>query len=138
VAVDPSAAKALFDDEVGTMRSRASFKNGSWTIVSAEFPDLVLELPHPSGARRRFRFRCDDWDDQPPSVKSVDADGTELPEQPTGGKWARLSTGWGLCAQWTREYHGHHSEDAWDSHRRNVPLARIIASVATHYRQATP
>jgi hypothetical protein len=134
--VDPSVAKTLFDDEVGAMRATARFKRGSWTIVAAEFPDLVVELPHPSGARRRFRLRCDDWDEKPPSVKSVDTDGGELSQQPVGGKWMGLNTGWGLCAQWTREYHAHHTEDPWSSHRGRVSLARIVASVASYYRKA--
>ena len=134
--MDPSVAKALFDDEVEAMRAAARFKGGSWTIVSAEFPDLVVELPHPSGTRRRFRFRCDDWDEMPPSVKSVDIAGSELTQQPTGGKWMGLNTGWGLCAQWTREYHAHHTEDPWSSRLGGVSLARIVASVASYYRRA--
>lgn len=134
--MDPSVSKTLFDDEVEAMRAMARFNGGGWTIVSAEFPDLVVELPHPSGARRRFRFRCDDWDEKPPLVKSVDADGNELAQQPSGGKWMGLNTGWGLCAQWTREYHAHHVEDAWASHREDVRLARIVASVAAYYRKA--
>lgn len=134
--MDPSVAEALFHDEVETMRAAARFKGGSWAIVSAEFPDLVVEFPHPASARRRFRFRCDDWDEKPPSVKSVDANGAELAQQPSGGKWMGLNTGWGLCAQWTREYHAHHAEDLWSSHRGEVGLARIVASVASHYRKA--
>lgn len=134
--MDPSVSKALFDDEVREMRAMARFKGGGWTIVSAEFPDLVVELPHPSGARRRFRFGCDDWDEKPPSVKAIDTDGKDLDQQPSGGKWAGLNTGWGLCAQWTREYHAHHAEDPWESHRQNVSLALIVSSVASHYRKA--
>jgi hypothetical protein len=134
--VDPSVSKTLFDDEVEAMRAMARFNGGGWTIVSAEFPDLVVEIPHPSGAHRRFRLRCDDWDERPPSVKSVDADGNELAQQPSGSKWMGLNTGWGLCAQWTREYHAHHLADPWASHRQDVPLARIVASVAAYYRKA--
>ncbi len=134
--MDPSASKALFDDEVETMRSWRRFKDGDWTIVSAIFPDLVIEVPHTSGARRRFRFRCDEWDEKPPSVKSVDGDGNELVGQPSGGKWAALNTGYGLCAEWTREYHAHHAENPWSNHQEKITLARIVASVARHYRRA--
>ena len=133
--MDPSVSKTLFDDEVEAMRAMARFNSG-WRIATAEFPDLVVELPHPSGARRLFRLRCDDWDEQPPSVKSVDTDGNELAQQPSGGKWMGLNTGWGLCAEWTREYHAHHTENPWSSHREHVTLARIVASVAAHYRKA--
>jgi hypothetical protein len=87
--VDPAASRALFDDEVGAMRGSAMFK--AWPIISAEYPDLVVEFPHPNGLRRLFRFRCDDWDDQAPSVKSIDVDGRELANEPTGALFMRLN-----------------------------------------------
>lgn len=118
------------------MRESARFNKGGWTILSADFPDLVVEIPHPSGARRAFRFRCDDWDERPPSVKAVDAASAELPGEPQGGKWMKLNTGYGLCAQWTLEYHAHHVADPWANHRQKVTLARIVASVGSHYRKA--
>ena len=136
--MDPSACKALFDDEVEAMRASARYGSGNGTIVSATFPDLVIELPHHSGARRRFRFRSDDWNEKPPSVKSVDANGNELAGQPAGGKWMQLNTGYGLCAEWTREYHAHHTENPWSAHRERITLARIVTSVASHYRKAGP
>lgn len=134
--MDPSVSEALFDEEVGKMRQWVRFKDGRWAIVSATFPDLIVELPHPSGLRRRFRLRCDDWNEKPPSVKSVNAAGEELPSEPTGGKWMRLNTGYGLCAEWTREYHAHHTNNPWSSHQEEITLARIVASVAKHYRAA--
>jgi hypothetical protein len=134
--VDPSVTKALFDDEVEKMRGQARFKGGGWVIVSADFPDLIVEIPHPTDARRRFRFRCDDWDEKPPSVKSVDTKGNELDGQPTGHLWAGLNTGWGLCAPGTREYHAHHTENPWSSHQGNLSLAEIVLRVAGHYRKA--
>ena len=134
--MEPSVSRAMFDDEVESMGSMARFNGGGWRIVSALFPDLVVELTHPSGARRRFRFRCDDWDERPVSVKSVDADGNELSQQPAGHLWMALNTGWGLCAPWTREYHAHHAENPWASHRGQVSLARIVVRVASHYRKA--
>jgi hypothetical protein len=136
--VDPGVSKALFDEEVSAMRAMARFQGGGWTIVSSDFPDLVVEIPHHSGSRRRFRFRCDDWDEVPPSVKSVNADGDELAQQPTGDRWASLNTGWGLCAPWTREYHAHHSENPWSNHRSEVSLVMIVVNVASHYRKAAP
>ena len=134
--MDPSVSKTLFDGEVEAMGVMARFKSGGWTLVSAEFPDLVVELPHPSGVRRLFRFGCDDWDEQPPSVTSVSANGDELAGEPSGDLWMGLNTGWGLCAPWTREYHAHHLENPWTSHRGTISLARIVLSVAAHCRKA--
>lgn len=135
--MDPSVSKALFDDEVAKMRAQARFNGGGWEIVTAEFPDLVVEIPHPTGARRRFRFQCDDWDEKPPSVKSVDADGNELAGQPTGHLWMGLNTGWGLCAPGTREYHAHHADNPWANHQGKLSLAEIVVRIASHYRKAS-
>ena len=135
--MDPSVSKALFDDEVEAMRAQARFNGGGWTIVSAEFPDLVVELPHPSGTRRRFRFRCDDWDEKPPSVKSVDLEGNELHGEPTGNYFMGLNTGWGLCAPGTREYHSHHTDNPWANHQGKLSLAAIVSRVASYYRRAS-
>jgi hypothetical protein len=136
--VDPAVSKALFDDEVEAMRRRAFYGNhGSRKIVSAVYPDLVVDLPHPSGVRRRFRFRCDDFDEQPPSVKSVDEAGSVLEGQPTDNYFAGLSTGWGLCKAGTREYHAHHGDDLWANHRGQLTLGKIVDRVATYYRKAS-
>jgi hypothetical protein len=135
--VDPSVSEALFDDEVEGLRAMAVFSKGSWKVISAEFPDLVVELPHQTGVQRRFRFRCDDWDERPPSVKSGDASGNELPQQPSGNLWMQLNTGWGLCAPGTREYHAHHAENPWPSHRGTMSLRAIVIDLAARYRKAS-
>jgi len=132
--VDPAASKKLFNDEVAEMRAQARFAK-TWPIISATYPDLVVELPHSSGAQRRFRFRCDDWDDQPPSVKSVDAEGNVLANEPVGPLFMGLNSGYGLCAPGTREYHDHHRENPWANQERS--LAEIVVSVAGHYRESS-
>lgn len=129
----PSVSKALFDGEVEAMRAQARFKGGGWEIVSAEFPDLVVEIPHPSGPRRRFRLRCDDWDEKPPSVMSVDGAGNELHGQPSGNHFQD----WGLCAAGIREYHDLHPQDPWANHQGNLSLAGIVVRVASYYRGAS-
>jgi hypothetical protein len=132
--VDPAVSKRLFDEEVAEMGAQARFAK-SWPIISGTYPDLVVDLPHPTGVKRRFRFRCDDWDDQPPSVKSVDAEGNELANEPTGHLWMGLNSGWGLCAPGTREYHAHHTENPWAN--QELSLAEIVVSVAGHYRKSS-
>jgi len=136
--VDPSVSRALFDREIEVMRGMARYNGGGWEIVSSEFPDLVVEIPHATGARRRFRFSCIDWDEQPPAVKSVDESGSELEGQPSGHLFMQLNTGWGLCAPGTREYHAHHAENPWAQHRDTTSLAQIVVRVASHYRAASP
>jgi hypothetical protein len=134
--VDPSVSEALFRDEVAAMRTKARFNGGGCVIVAAVFPELIVEFPHPSGARRRFRFACDNWDESPTSVKSVDADGNELVGQPTGSLFMGLNTGHGLCAPGTREYHDHHTDNPWANHRGRISLKRVVVRVAHYYTRA--
>jgi len=136
--VDPALAESLFSEEVSAMRAQARYGGGGWLIVSDTFPDLIVELPHPSGRRRRFRFRCDSWDEQPPSVKAVDEAGAELVGKPTGDLFMGLNTGYGLCRPGTREYHAHHTDNPWANHRGNTSLNRIVVRVASAYRKANP
>jgi hypothetical protein len=134
--VDPEVSKRLFDEEVGAMRGMGRFNGGGFEVVSATYPDLVVRLPHPKGSRR-FRFRCNEWDEQPPSVKPVDDAGNELAGEPSGGLFMGLNPGWGLCAPGTREYHGHHTENPWSAHRDSTRLVDIVVRVAFHYRNCT-
>ncbi len=130
----PSVSRGLFDEEVQEMRAKVGFTRGGWKIVDAAFPDLVVELPHPYGVQRRFRLRCEDWNEQPPSVKSVDADGNELPGEPTENHFVE----WGFCVAGTREYHDRHPQDPWASHQDELSLAKIVRRIATYYRKAKP
>ena len=136
--MDPAASEALFEEAVQHMKTMACFERGSWPIVSASYPTLVVELPHPTGYRRFFRFGCENWDETAPSVTSVDADGKVLPGEPRGSLWMGLKTGWGLCVPGTREYHDHHPENPWENHRAGRSLASIVMSVACHYRNGEP
>lgn len=132
--MDPAVSRKGFDDEVAEMRAQARFTR-SWPILSAEYPDLVVDFPHSTGARRRFRFRCEDWDDLAPSVKSVDAQGNELPNEPVGSLFMGLNSGYGLCTPGTREYHDHHKENPWAN--QDLTLAEIVLRVASHYRKSS-
>lgn len=132
--MDPAASKALFDEAVETMRGRRMFQDGGVVIESATFPDLVLDLPHPTGGRRRFRVRADDWDEQPPSVQPIDANGNAVHGEPSGGFWTGLNSGWGLCKVGTREYHRHHTENPWEAHRAKTGLDTIVTRLMASYR----
>ena len=136
VAVDPTASRALFDEAVQQLRDNKLLAKRDWRIVSAHYPYLVVDLPHPTGGRRFFRLQCDDWNEQPPSVKSVDAEGNVLDGQPVGTAFQHLNTGWGLCAVGTREYHAHHQENPWSAHQGKVTLGDVIYTIAQDYRKA--
>ena len=99
-----------------------------WDIGEFEYPVLAVILPHPKANRRLgFRFLCDDWDDQPPSLTLFDP-ATPKEELPWA-KWPRA--GWEvferhnnyskpfLCLPGIREYHSHqdHRNDLWINRR---------------------
>ncbi|MCY3923331.1 MAG: hypothetical protein OXG27_13205 [Chloroflexi bacterium] len=92
------------------------------------YPVLSIVLRHPVSNREiGFRFICDDWDEQPPSLSlHLPEDGRELTwhEWPKGG-WdvhaSHTSTGKPfLCLQGIREYYTHdsHLGVKWDSYRQ--------------------
>ncbi len=133
--MDPAVSEAKFTREVETLRGLPHFCGGGWSLVSAAYPELVIELPHPSGVRRRFRLRCEDWDESPPSVATLGPDGGRVNE-PEGSSWGNLSTGWGLCAPGTREYHAHHGENPWLNYRARTSLAVVITTIFDFYRRS--
>jgi hypothetical protein len=137
VAVDPGVSRELFETEVAEMRTWARFNGGGWVLVSAEYPRLIVELPHRSGARRQFVLHCDNWDEQPPSVKPLDAQGNVVSGVPAGGLFAGLNSGWGLCAVGTREYHGHHTDNPWSAHRSAYTLQKIVGRLGFFYGRTT-
>lgn len=132
--MDPAASEALFRTEVDQLGGLAMFNGGRLAIESATYPDLILELPHPSGVRRRFRIRADNWNELAPSVQPIDADDNEIRGVPSGGYWTTLNATWGLCVPGTREYHQHHSENPWESHRASTSLATIVGRLYSHYK----
>lgn len=135
--MDPAASRALFDEEIDPLKRLAMFKGGGLVILSAAYPDLVVELPHPSGKRRRFRLRADNWNELPPSVQPIDADGNDVRGEPSGGYWTTLNGSWGLCVPGTREYHQHHAENPWANHRASTTIANVLGRVYFCYRQST-
>jgi hypothetical protein len=131
--VDPAASRALFEEAVDRLTGSKMLSRRDWKIISADYPDLVVDLPHPSGVRRLFRLRCDGWNEQAPSVKPIDAEGNVLEGQPIGSLFQQLSAGWGLCAAGTREYHAHHQENPWSAHQAKTTLGDVLFTLAQSY-----
>ena len=114
--------------------------------MSVQYPILAVVLPHPKTNRRLgFRFLCDDWDDQPPSLTLFDP-ATPKEELPWA-KWPKA--GWDvgdrhdnypksfLCLPGIREYHSHpsHLKDQWVNLRpqEGYKLRYIIERVHQKY-----
>ena len=127
--MDQAVSLRKFESEVRSLEVEAADFAAAkgWRIVAASYPVLSVVLRH-SGSDREieFRFACDDWDGQPPSLTLHDPeDGRELTweEWPKDG-WVvhelHPSTGKPfLCLPGIREYHTHnsHLNDRWDGYR---------------------
>jgi Predicted metal binding domain len=127
--VDPTVSERKFDREIGILRGDASrlVQEAGWEIAVANFPELSVILTHPRTRRSvGFRFQCDGWDTQPPSLALIDPETkAELPwdKWPKGG-WSvgnpHPTTGKPfLCLAGIREYHIHtsHLGDLWDNYK---------------------
>ena len=127
--MDTAVSLRKFEAEVRSLNAEAADYASAkgWTIATATYPALSVVLRHSVSNREiEFRFVCDDWDEQPPSLSlHHPGDGRELlwEDWPKGG-WvvhdSHPSTGRPfLCLPGIREYHIHnsHLSDRWDGYR---------------------
>ncbi|BAM93142.1 hypothetical protein S58_71780 [Bradyrhizobium oligotrophicum S58] len=117
-------SKAAFDRDVGRIDVRSARMRG-WTILEANYPILDVLFDHAAAAPLRLRFRCDDWDEVPPSIELLNREGHHLTTAPPnvgnvfhpGG---HPSTGRPfVCMRGAREFHTHpsHTTELWDNYR---------------------
>ena len=126
--MDKAVSLRKFEAETRSLGSKAAGYTAAkgWRITSTVYPTLGVVLRHSRSAREiDFRFACDDWDAQPPSLTLHDSrDGRELlpTEWPRGDGWHEKHPTVGkpfLCLPGIREYHTHRSHvgDSWDGYR---------------------
>ena len=127
--MDVEVSRLKFQRELAALRDDSSvfLQHRKWELVSTEFPDLAVVFRHSKSDRRvGFRFRCDGWDGQPPSLSLFDPDkGAELSwDQWPQGSWSAadrhpVTSKPFLCLPGIREYHIHpsHLNDPWDNYR---------------------
>lgn len=115
-------ARANFDRHVAAIDSRVVARR-DWTIVEDAFPVLDIVFNHVTAKPIRLRFHCEDWDEVPPLIEVLEADGRPIENMPpdprsifnngpnpnTGRKF--------ICMRGSRCYHQLHGEDRWDNHR---------------------
>ena len=141
--MDSEVSKLKFNQEKELLLGEAKdfVAAQGWEIVEFEYPVLAVVLTHPKSRRRvGFRFLCDNWDDQPPSLTLFDpaTPNQELP-------WAKWPKDWNaaerhahyskpfLCLPGLREYHSHesHLNDHWanlrpkDSYKLRYIVERV-------------
>jgi hypothetical protein len=116
------ASRALFEQDVALLNDSLLQARG-WQIFSRSYPLLDIGFSKSNIVRLRVRLRCDDWNDQPPSIEVCDADGKPVagvPQNMSGifNTSAHPITGKPfICMRGSREYHTHssHTSDLWSS-----------------------
>jgi hypothetical protein len=118
-----------------------------WEIIQIDFPIIAVVLTRPHDKRRLgFRFTCEGWDEQPPSLTLFDPalpnEELQWPKWPQAGWQAAAKSATNpkpfLCLPGLREYHRHenHLKDLWDDLRPKpgYALRYIVDRVHQKYR----
>lgn len=117
-------ARGAFERDVALIDARAAAARG-WEVKTVVYPVLDIVFTHPVAKPLRLKFTCEDWDDRPPSIGLLEADGTPLLTKPqnTDGQFhpgGHPNTGRPfVCMRGALEYHTHpqHAADVWDNYR---------------------
>lgn len=142
-------AKALFDASIGLLDVRVLAARG-WVVHSKLFPELDISFRDPSRQELRLKFRCDDWNDSPPSVALLTPDAAYLSAVPTMRSGNNIFNGGPhdhtrrpfICMIGVREYHTHpsHVGDLWSNYKAldSYTLGNIIEQIWNGWLRVWP
>jgi len=140
------ASSALFEEQVAPLGGRL-LSERNWTVVTARYPLLDVRFEGAGRVPMRVRMGCQGWNDQPPSVILLDADGKSLTSAPAGSNifhqgphdTTKLPF---VCMAGTLEYHTHpsHVGDHWDSYRNRsaYSLGEILTQIWNGWLKCKP
>jgi hypothetical protein len=120
--VHPTAAKALFDEEVATLTPQLAQRR-QWVFHGLDFPVIDCSFQSTGRTTLRIRMTCEDWNDLPPAINLHAADGSLL-TAPLSNPSNVFHPGphpatqkLFICMRGSREYHTHpsHVSDPWDA-----------------------
>lgn len=138
-------SRAAFEADVSRL-DVAAVRRWGWEIVSAEYPVFDVIFHHPSAAALRLRLECEQWNELPPSIQLLRADGTPVDAAPpsVGNIFhpcphpvtGRLF----VCMRGVREYHTHesHLTEAWSNYRGTSgnDLIGIVTQIYRSWKKA--
>lgn len=133
-------SRATFEADVGRLDPVAA-RRWRWTVLTAEYPVFDVVFDHATAAPLRLRLECRQWDEVPPSVELLKADGSPVTAAPPNvvgvfHPCPHPSTGrFFVCMRGVREYHTHpsHIHEHWANYR-GTPGNDLIGIVAQIYR----
>jgi hypothetical protein len=134
----PAASIALFEEDVAPLTPELARRRG-WILHALEFPTIDCSFTESGRTTLRLRLTCDDWNDLPPAVGLLAADGSPLATllpNPTGvfnpGPHSLTNRPF-VCMRGAREYHTHpsHVADLWENLRGhpNYTLGGILTQL---------
>ncbi len=142
----PTAAKALFDEEMVTFTPHLA-RRRQWVFHALDFPVIDCLFEAAGRTTLRVKMTCDDWNDLPPAISLHAADGSLLTApmsnpsnvfhpgpHPTTQKLF-------ICMRGSREYHTHpsHLGDPWDAlkGRSSYTLGGILTQIWNAWQKGT-
>jgi hypothetical protein len=140
------ASKALFARETTVVPPLAASRG--WVVNQIDFPVVDVTFLKEGRKTLRVKLVAKEWDDLPPSVELMDANGIHFPPNqgpvnPIFNLSAHPNTGRPfVCMVGTLEYHTHssHVSDLWDNYRR-LPqrgLADLLDQLWSGWLHASP
>lgn len=122
------AARALFDQDVRKITERLLIAR-NWKLYTREFPVLDIGFRASGRNELRLRFIAKNWDDDPPSIILLNAEGGFLTQQQLQVMHYPnvfninphpLTNRPFVCMAGSLEYHNHtnHLNDSWDNYKR--------------------
>ena len=132
-----AASRALVANEIKVIGRLAATRK--WELYSTEFPVIDIGFRNDGRSELRVRILAANWNDDPPSVVLLTADGRPLagsnvPKHPTGVFNASPHPRTGapfVCMAGTSEYHTHpsHLNDLWQNYK--IRDSHCLAGIAT-------
>lgn len=135
--MNQTLSKAIFEKETKELNGRVAQVRG-WKVHELNYP--IVDITFIRAGRKSFRVRmkCQDYDEQPPSIEFLTDDGNHLMAIPTGtnvinpGLHETTKRPF-VCSPGSLEYHTHsgHISDKWDNYRgtANYDLGGILTQI---------
>lgn len=117
-------SEAIFRDQTKFCFNESLLTTRRWKIFTCVYPKLEVEFNDGSKPSIRVRMRCEDWDETPPSIDLLDANGDLMQNYPTGqgvfnNTRHKLTGRPFICSPGSLEYHTHesHINDKWENYK---------------------
>lgn len=129
-----AASKNLFEQDTARLTQRFVDAR-EWTVHTIDYPIIDCSFSASSRTTMRLRLSCDNWNDDPPSIEILAADGSPLavpPADPNSvfNRGPHPATGRPfICMRGSREYHTHpsHRNDYWDRLKSDSVRYSLVA-----------